>query len=272
MKSILKLSKNNYRYSFSTVSFYKGCSNLCDYCCMNRMAGKFWKDHPIPVKKNENEMYIRFKNEVSQNLSSLQKYGIFFSLTTDPLLPETKELTYKASEYCIKNNIPFKWLTKCVKWSEDEFLNSIPVDKKHLAHVGFSLTGEDIHEKGAPSNLERVELLKKLYNSGFKTWISAEPIINTKSTKKILKKSANYAYMIRLEVLTPGKYTAKGLSTEYKKSDLVKLYKWISKYKNKMIYLGEYILQKSHLDKNSFPNNFSKTGDLITELKRKHQL
>jgi len=267
IKSPLSFSKKEIRYSYCTCNFYAGCNNACEYCCMKRISNNLWKTSPRLLFRNENQAFESFKKNIDQNINNLKKYGIFFSLTTDPLLEDTKELTYKACKYCIEKDIPFKLLTKCTKWKNDDFIKNFPKDKKHLAHFGFSLTGKDKFEVGAPKNKERIKLLKELYNQGFKTWISAEPIIDIKSTIKVLKKSINHTYMIRFELLTPAIYKSNGLSTEYKLEDLVNIYNWIAKYNNILIYLGEWFIRKSGINREDLPDNFTKTGDLIIELK-----
>ena len=43
--------------------------------------------------KNEEHALTIFCKEAYQNKEALQKHGLFFSFTTDPMLPETIELT-----------------------------------------------------------------------------------------------------------------------------------------------------------------------------------
>ncbi len=211
----------------------------------------------------------KFKEQVDENIVKLQEYGIFFSLITDPLLKSTKELTYLAIDYCMENEIPFKILTKCADWETDEFLKTYPENKKHLAHFGFSLSGEDQFEAGASSNQERIDLMKELYNDGFKTWVSAEPIINIDSTIKVLEKAKDFCYMIRFEVLSMGHYESEKLSCVYNRRELLELYDWVNhNLKDKLIYWGDGFLMNAGLNRKKIKS--TKTGDLIIELDGKY--
>ena len=269
IKYPLRFSEDPIKYSYCTCNFYTGCNNRCEYCCCIDILKDRWKSQVRLLYKSKKEALQRFKKQVDENKEKLQKYGIFFSLITDPLLPSTKDLTYKAIGYCLENSIPFKILTKCTDWKNDDFLLKYPKDKKHLAHFGFSLTGEDRFETGASTNSERIELMKNLYNNGFKTWISAEPIIDVYSTIKVLIESDDHYYMIRFEVLSPAKYKSPDLSPIYSKTRLKELYRWANdNAKNKLMYWGDNFLLRSGLKREE--TNSTKTGDLIIELHEKH--
>lgn len=262
---LLKISKKLIKYSYCTCNFYIGCDNSCDYCCLNKISRGLFKKRARLLFKDKNEALDIFKKSVNKDLKNLQKYGVFFSFTTDPMLENTKELTYLACEYCIKKNIPFKILTKCTDWGSDSFIMNYPDDKKYLAHIGFSLTGRDDLEKNVSKNKERVKLLKKLYKLGFKTWISAEPIIDIDSTINILNGLEDYCYMIRFEILTPYKNSS---VTKLDKNDLLRLYKWISNNtKDTFIYLSDKFLRILNFQRENLEEKFVKTGDLIIELK-----
>lgn len=61
-------------------------------------------DHPELKKcfKDFDHAKEVFKKELQQNLEDLQKHGLFFSFTTDPMLPETIELTKEAIAICVQ--------------------------------------------------------------------------------------------------------------------------------------------------------------------------
>jgi hypothetical protein len=53
-----------------------------------------------------------FEKELQQNLPELQRYGLFFSFTGDWALKECIELTLKAVDMCVNNDVPVKLLSK----------------------------------------------------------------------------------------------------------------------------------------------------------------
>lgn len=272
MKSPLVFSKKSIRYSYCTCNFYTGCENNCEYCCLNRISINQFKPKARLLFQNEEAAIRLFVKAINEDFDNIKKYGVFFSLTTDPLLHSTKDLTYRAAIYCLDNDIPFKILTKRADWANDDFIVNYPKNKKHLGHFGFSLSGFDNFEKGASSSGERADLLKKLYNEGFKTWVSAEPIIDIEETKKIIKEIEPYSYMIRLETLTPAKYKDPALSYKFDPLDLMDFYKWLKiNVKETLVYLGDGILKNSKINMADFPTNFTETGDLIREYDKIHQ-
>lgn len=265
----LQFSNEPIKYSYCTCNFYTGCNNACEYCCCISILKDLWKDNVRLLYKSKKEALSRFKEQVDKHKEKLQQYGIFFSLITDPLLKSTKDLTYQSINYCVEHDIPFKILTKCTDWKNDDFLKTFPENKKYLGHFGFSLSGEDQFETRASTNQERIDLMKKLYSDGFKTWVSAEPIIDVNSTIKVLQASKDFCYMVRFEVLSKGHYKSEKLSCVYRSRDLLDLYKWVeSNLRNKFVYWGDGFLMQAGLDRGQ--TNSTRTGDLIIELNEGH--
>lgn len=62
--------------------------------------------------KDEQNAIDIFRKELFENLAELHISGLFFSFTTDPLLPETMGLTAQAVKICVENGVNVKLLTK----------------------------------------------------------------------------------------------------------------------------------------------------------------
>jgi len=177
-------------YAKWACNLYIGCSCGCHYCFNKH--GRFAKTMGgnVPTLKkcfrDERHALEVFEKELLDNLSELQEHGLFFSFSTDPCLPETWPLTCRAINMCRRYDVPFKILTKRTDWLIDEFIHELKTNgtiwnrepKQHLWAFGFTLTGHDELEPGASTNAERIEAIKKLHNSGFKTFASIEPIID----------------------------------------------------------------------------------------------
>jgi DNA repair photolyase len=178
-KAIYNPSGKAGEYSYWACNFYVGCSNGCTYCYCKKgiLAGAMGQDKPQLKKcfKDEKHALEVFEKELLQNKTELQKHGIFFSFTTDPMLEETQDLTYEATSIAIANNVPVKILTKTTYGLT--FLNR-DCSLKHLIAFGFTLTGHDELEPKASTNAERIKAMKKLHELGFKTFASIEPIID----------------------------------------------------------------------------------------------
>jgi DNA repair photolyase len=195
-KAIYNPSGKAAEYSKWACNFYVGCSNGCIYCYCKKgiLAGAMGGNIPTLKKcfKDENHALEVFEKELQANLPELQKHGLFFSFTSDPLLYETYKLTYKAVYKCIENNICVKVLTKSVKYIDSiKTLLLFILDKSNWLKVafGFTLTGHDELEPNTSTNAERIEAMQKLHDAGFKTWASIEPVIDFESSLQMIEES-----------------------------------------------------------------------------------
>lgn len=212
-KAIYKPKGKAAEYGKYACNFHVGCSNGCTYCyCKKGILSKsMGGDVPVLKKcfKDEGHALKIFEKELLQNKEELQKHGLFFSFTSDPMLPETIDITMKAIEAATDNYVPVKILTKCTCWV-DAYLRYCEIFedaigggqewRKNYA-FGFTLTGHDELEPNASPNSERIEAMKKLHAASFKTWTSIEPIIDFESSKDMIRKTAGYCdlYKIGLE-------------------------------------------------------------------------
>ena len=212
-KAIYNPSGKAGEYSYWACNFYTGCSNNCDYCyCKKGVMSHVWNDKPQLKKcfNDKNDALSVFEKELLSNLGELQKQGLFFTFTSDPFLPETLDLTFKAISICIDNFVPAKVLTKRAdfldkldgKWTAIHWSLST-VMKAYIA-FGFTLTGHDELELGASSNKERIETMRKLHEAGFKTWASIEPIIDIPSSLKCIEDTLGYCDLYKIGMLSGG--------------------------------------------------------------------
>lgn len=165
-------------------NFYKGCPHECEYCYLKRGAPSAQLGGNTAVLKkclvNEDKALEIFCKEARKHIEVLRKYGIFFSFSTDPMLTETRDLTFSAINFCIDNGIHAKVLTKnadFVFYDRMVFNFGSTVAKDYL-EFGFTLTGRDDMESKASSNHDRIEAMRLLHQRGFKTFASIEPVID----------------------------------------------------------------------------------------------
>lgn len=178
-------------------NFYTGCPHECGYCYLKRGApSKFLGGTEVKLKKyfrNEDDALEIFFREVRKYIDYLREVGIFFSFTTDPLISETRGLTFSAITMCIYNQIPVKILTKNASFVDYHRLKintSSEVFKKYVS-IGFTLTGRDDMEPKASSNEERIKAMRILKENGIKTFASIEPVIDWQSSRLMVKKTLN---------------------------------------------------------------------------------
>lgn len=184
-------------YSKWACNLYNGCSNRCDYCYCRRgiLAHTLGVDEPVMKKslgKDDHEGFQTFKKELFLYKDDIIRdgTGLFFSFSTDPMLPEELPYTTRCINECMKNNIPVQILTKESYWTfgNNDFINLLFADwvNKNIK-IGFTLTGHDELEPGADSNNSRMDACVYLIRNGVDTFISLEPVVDFKSSLDIIK-------------------------------------------------------------------------------------
>lgn len=250
-KAIYNPSGKAGEYSYWACNFYNGCSVGCAYCFNKKGRGKaiLGGDKPT-LKKTLVDPFVAskiFVQEIAENLEELRKHGLFFSFTTDPLLPETIELTLYAIGVCQANRIPVKILTKMGNIEAHYFLE---VAKKHtwdnsLITYGVTLTGHDDLEPNAPSNKSRIEALKLVKDAGCKTFASIEPIIDFDSSWKMIENSAPYCSLYKIGLESGKRYFKRELL------QFIHNINWLFEDSIIKIYFKDTLLSLAEIDRNS---------------------
>lgn len=192
-------------YAKYACNFYVGCSNDCDYCyCKRGVLGHAMGKPQGTLKKcfaDEEQALRIFQKELRENINELQQHGLFFTFSSDPMLPETQELTIKAVDYAITFGVPCKILTKRAdfdipqSWIRHNHL-------KCLIAFGFTLTGCDELEKGASTNEERINTMRNLHKLGFKTFASIEPIIDLDKSYRMISDSLPWCDLYKIGLIS----------------------------------------------------------------------
>ena len=144
--------------------------------------------------------------------------GIFFSFTCDPFdsyLDNNNNITKWMLQSLVTSQIPVTILTKNVDWLytegwdralthspmiEPEYAENLP----HCLTIGFTITGKDKLEPGAPSTEKRIEALRKLHDEyKIKTFVSLEPITSICTASEVIKKTYQITDEIRIGAQSP---------------------------------------------------------------------
>ena len=224
MDAIYKPKGKAAEYAKYAVNFYVGCSNDCDYCyCKKGLLGHAMGKPTPTLKKcftNMDQAVGRFIYEATKILDELREHGLFFSFTTDPLLPETQAATNMAVAWAVKHGIPCKILTK----RADFFIPKEFYQYKHLIAYGFTLTGMDGMELHASPNFERIVTMRWLHKAGFKTFASIEPIIEPFRSRDMIIETLDCCDLYKIGLLTGHK--------EYLPADIA----YFVRYINNVVY------------------------------------
>lgn len=268
-KAIYQPSGKAKEYSEWACNFYTGCSNDCDYCyCKRGIMSPVWDKKPHLKKcfvnpKHAIEVFCR---ELDACAEFIGEKGLLFSFTTDPLLPETRDLTFEAMEEALLLNIPVKILTKRSDWL-DEFLRRTEIEKslygkiRSLIAFGFTLTGADELESGASTNNERIEAMKKLHDMGFKTFASIEPVIDPHKSSDMMYQTLGFCDLYKI-----GLISGKGKEF-YDKSVVFKFFEWLKELSSMgyKIYPKDSLLAYVEIDRSNLDGYFVNADYTIFE-------
>ncbi len=239
-------------YSAWACNFYTGCSNNCQYCyCKRGVMSHVWDTVPRLKKcfKDETHAYEIFVCELERNIDALRKSGLFFSFTTDPMLPETRILTMLAVTECIHRQVPVQVLTKCAGFIEACHLDTLEDELKRYIAIGFTLTCCDELEPNAASNSDRIKEMNRLHNLGYRTFASLEPVIEASKTVAAISIISGWCDLIKVGLLS-GK-------RKYRKGELEYLYNiMLGNHSGSKFYLKESFISALGIDRNSLPAHF----------------
>lgn len=251
-KAIYNPSGKAGEYSYWACNFFVGCSNGCEYCYCKKgiLSGVLGQDKPQLKKcfRDEDHALEVFMREMLLNIDSLREHGLFFTFTSDPMLPDTISLTWAAVVQATIRHIPVKILTKRADFLYDDRLDLKDVKLKHLVAFGFTLTGHDELERGASTNAERMAAMIKLHNEGFKTFASIEPVVDFESSKLMISSTIGFCDLYKIGLMSGKKYD---------KKEVESFVVWLEKLPtNVKIYLKNSIRRLITYRPNRFDNNF----------------
>lgn len=179
-------------------NFYTGCPHDCTYCYLKRGApSKQLGGNVVQLKKcfkDEADAARSLRNELDKHLEQCQRYGIFLSFTTDPMIDETRNLTCTAITEATMRDIPVWVLTKNSTFIYDEtdfmaWMDAINPTYRDRIHFGFTLTGRDDMEPKANTNRDRIMAMRRMFLMGFSTFASIEPVIDWPSAESIVRQA-----------------------------------------------------------------------------------
>lgn len=259
-KALYQPSGKAAEYSPWAVNFYTGCSNDCTYCyCKRGVMSHVWDNKPQIKKcfRNTEHAIRMFSHELAQNIDKVKESGILFSFTTDPMLPETKQLTLLCTELALDMDVPVKILTKSVDWFyEADFRSyldkpSILQLKKNKVAFGFTLTGFDEEEPFASSNHDRIEVMRNLYELGFKTFASIEPVLTPAMSWNMIQATKGFCNLFKVGLISGKKINYDNIYIDRFFVNLTVL-----STRGIKIYLKDSFLKWMKLDRNNLPGDF----------------
>lgn len=240
-------------YSEWACNFYTGCSNNCDYCyCKKGFMGKTWNEVP-QLKKcftDTQDALMCFVREMEHNIEQLCQVGVFFTFTSDPMLPETKQLTWAAIKEALMREVPVQILTKRADFLGDPELEEItPAQRKRVA-FGFTLTGHDELEPGADTNMMRVAAMVDLHSRGFYTFASIEPVVDFVASTSMINLTRGACDLYKIGCMSGKRYTRQEQIEAFYMLEMLK------EDTGSRFYLKESLIKLLNIDRADLPEHF----------------
>jgi DNA repair photolyase len=173
----------------SNINWAYGCSHNCRYCYAKFMALRFKR---IEKEEDWSEMKI---NEDAINKSYSKRQGRIMMPTSHDITPEILEPSLRIIKKVLQSGNEILLTTKphleCIKAICEEFEQYKKQIQFRFTIGSYASEHFEIWEPGAPDFFERRDSLKFAYENGYKTSISAEPLL-TKCPWKLIASVQKY--------------------------------------------------------------------------------
>ena len=187
-------------YSPLALNHYLGCDHECTYC-YNRFR---W---PIDDPRTRKIDMDALRSEITENKYTDQ---VLLSFIGDPYCHAemssywTRDILKLLFSKGVKVAVLTKGGTRCLRdvWLFQHF--------KNLVKVGATLSfiSDDVAAKYEPNSAppsERIAALRTLHESGIRTWVSVEPVLDTMEALIAIKEVAPYVDEFRIGKLNHDK-------------------------------------------------------------------
>ena len=199
MKILSKPKGNAEEYGRWSCNPYVGCSHGCLYCYLKKGV---WANtlgcNKAQLKSgiiNDEHAYHIAMAEIIENREQIIKDGgLFMTFTSDPCIPETRDLFFRITKDAMEERVPVVLLTKNADFTKEYCYENIrwrltTNSYGHNVAFGWTLTGRNELEQNAHSNEMRMQEMSRVYRDGFKTWASIEPVIDFPSSLDMIKQA-----------------------------------------------------------------------------------
>ena len=211
-----------------------------------------WDTKPNLKKcfKSEDHAIDVFLSELRKNIHALRESGLFFSFTTDPMLPETLDFHMNAVLLALDRDVPVQILTKRADFTDYWFFGDLANKKMYekLA-IGFTLTGVDQLEPYASPSRNRIAAMKWLHDLGIKTFASIEPVLDPTASYSMINLISGWCDLIKVGLLSGKRKYSPG-EIEY----LVEAIK--ADTRGSKFYLKDSVITYLGIDRTALPEHF----------------
>lgn len=194
-------------YARLAANPYRGCGNGCVYCYV-----------PSVIKMDRTEFNegatprTDFLKQLAKDAAKYRAIGskeqVMLSFTTDPYHPGDTSLTRETLETLRAYGLSFCTLTK----GGQRALRDLDLFRLECDAFASSLTSLDEAESlrwepNAAIPDDRIATLKEFHTAGIFTWVSLEPVFNTKATIEIIRRTHTFVDLFKIGRINYSKLT-----------------------------------------------------------------
>jgi len=185
------LYKTRVEYGSWAINHYEGCKHGCKYCWAMRLAFRTGRVktrrewlHPKAAKNAPDQVFAEIHSANFQDRFHREYDWVWLCPATDPyqLIESELHLTSSILKHLVQSQIPVRILTKSEGVYDDE---DTIIRHSDLVQVGFTIStlSNDLARSWEPDASlihDRMKALRYFHNNGVKTWVSGEPILDSK--------------------------------------------------------------------------------------------
>lgn len=206
-------------YAPLAVNLYEGCGFRCRYCYAGRMAHRFGKVDSIEAwramaPKPRDGILEALDADCAREAKKLGLGGgdlfgdnvkgppVLLCFTCDPYMPQSDGTTRAAIEILGKHGFRPRILTKAAHRAMADF----DLLKRYGGELGVTVTcyAQDLAKEWEPHAgppFRRLQLLRHAKQSGLRTWLSLEPILEPANALLVVDKAGPLADMIHVGMM-----------------------------------------------------------------------
>lgn len=185
-------------YARLATNPYRGCGHACAYCYVPAVtrvtradfdAGAFPRPHFLTLLRRDAQKY--------QMIGITEQ--VLLSFTTDPFNPFDISLTRPTIEILAEYGLAFTTLTKGGSRAIP-FLDLYRPDRDAFASTLTSLDDRFSArwERRAQPPRDRIDTLRMFHDAGIFTWVSLEPVLDTKASLQIVRETSQFVDLYKI--------------------------------------------------------------------------
>lgn len=185
-------------YSPLATNPYRGCANGCIYCYVPNVLRMDRKEFDAGAIPRPDFLRLLRKDALKYMALGIREQ-VMLSFTTDPYHPGDTSLTRDVLKALQEHGLGICTLTK----GGHRALRDLDLFRRDRDAFASTLTSLDAGfsikwERSATLPADRIETLRTFHDAGIYTWVSLEPVLDTKATLEIIRRTHGFVDLYKV--------------------------------------------------------------------------